>query len=104
MGSSAFRASQARLIEAGAEDFLTAIMAKSLADIDEWQSEMQVKSQRRARVLLHSNLNADDRALAGVEHIDCVATAVAESVAASGDNAVAVIPEGPYVVPMATQP
>ena len=101
LGSSAFRASQTRLIEAGAEDFLTAIMAKSLADIDEWQSEMQVKSQRHARVLLHSNLDAADRALTGVEHIDCVRAAVAESVAASGDRAVAVIPEGPYVVPTA---
>ncbi|MYE22462.1 MAG: nickel-dependent lactate racemase [Gammaproteobacteria bacterium] len=103
LGSSAFRASQARLIESGADDFLTAIMAKSLADIDEWQSEMQVKSQRRARVLLHSNLDAADRALTGVEHIDCIATAVAQSVATSGDKAVAVIPEGPYVVPVATE-
>ena len=101
LGSNAFRASQARLIESGADDFLSAILAKSLADIDEWQSEMQVKSQRRARVLLHSNLEDGDRALTGVEHIDCVATAVMEGVAASGDKAVAVIPEGPYVVPMA---
>ncbi|MXY51814.1 MAG: nickel-dependent lactate racemase [Gammaproteobacteria bacterium] len=101
LGSNAFRASQARLIESGAGDFLTAIMAKSLADIDEWQTEMQVKSQRRARVLLHSNLDADDRALTGVEHVECVATAVRASVAASGDKAVAVIPEGPYIVPMA---
>ncbi len=100
IGSEAFRASQRRLIESGADDFLAAIAAKALADTDEWQSEMQVKSQRRARVLLHSSLGLAERTLTGVEHIDCVATAVQESVAASGDDAVAVIPEGPYVVPV----
>ena len=100
LGSNAFRASQQRLIDSGADDFLAAIAAKPLADIDEWQSEMQLKSQRRARVLLHSNLNPEDRPLAGVEHTSCVASAVRDSVEASGDSAVAVIPEGPYVVPV----
>ena len=40
-----------------------------------------------------------DRAHAGVECIESVADAVRRSVAAAGDKAVAVIPEGPYVVP-----
>jgi hypothetical protein len=38
-------------------------------------------------------------ALTGIESIESVRTAVLESIAASGDPAVAVIPEGPYVVP-----
>ena len=99
LGSDAFRAAQRRLIEEGAERFLASLLTKRFADIDEWESEMQMKVQRAATVQLYSGLGESDRALTGVEMIDSVEDAVRASVAASGDNAVAVIPEGPYVVP-----
>ena len=99
LGSDAFRAAQRRLIDDGAERFLASLLAKRFADIDEWESEMQMKAQRAATVKLFSGLDEQDRALTGVELIDSVEDAVRASVAASRDHAVAVIPEGPYVVP-----
>jgi hypothetical protein len=44
-------------------------------------------------------LSEADFALTAVQRIASVAEAVAEAVAAAGDKRVAVIPEGPYVVP-----
>jgi len=61
---------------------------------------MQLKSQRRADIKLYTTgLTADERALTGVEMIESVDAAIEESVRATGDPAVAIIPEGPYVVP-----
>ena len=91
--------SQRRLIDDGADAFLASLLAKQLADIDEWESEMQMKAQRAATVKLYCGLDAGDRELTGVELVDSVEDALLASVAASGDRAVAVIPEGPYVVP-----
>ncbi|MCY3837344.1 MAG: nickel-dependent lactate racemase, partial [Gammaproteobacteria bacterium] len=99
LGSDAFRASQQRLIDLGADAFLASLLQKRFADIDEWESEMQTKAQRTARVRMKSRLNDRDRELTGVELIDSVEEAVRESVEITGDGAVAVIPEGPYVVP-----
>lgn len=99
LGSDAFRDSQRRLIDQGADAFLATLLEKRFADIDEWESEMQTKAQRAARVRMMSRLNDHDRELTGVELIDSVEEAVRESVEVTGDRAVAVIPEGPYVVP-----
>ena len=99
LGSDAFRASQRRLIDQGADAFLASLLEKRFADIDEWESEMQTKAQRAARVRMVSRLNDRDRELTGVELVDSVEEAVRESVDVTGDTAVAVIPEGPYVVP-----
>ena len=100
LGSDAFRTSQRRLIDEGADAFLASLLEKRFADIDEWESEMQTKAQRAARIRMLSRLGERDRGLTGVELIDSVEDAVRESVDRSADNAVAVIPEGPYVVPL----
>jgi hypothetical protein len=56
---------------------------------------------KAGQVHLYSDgLPAKDRALTGVNLIDSVRAAVERSVRESGDDAVAVIPEGPYVVPV----
>jgi nickel-dependent lactate racemase len=100
IGSDEFRAAQERLVTHGADGFLAQILAKQFADVDEWQTEMQLKPMRVANIHLYTDgLNAADRAITGVNMIDSVEAAVHESMARSGDNAVAVIPEGPYVVP-----
>ena len=99
LGSDAFRASQRRLLEQDPQRFLSDLLKKRFADIDEWQTEVQLKAQRSARIQLYSDLKPDDRAFTGVEMIDCLDSAVAASVERAGDPAVAVIPEGPYVVP-----
>jgi len=101
MGSPEFRSAQARLIELGPDAFLKSLLAKQFADIDEWQTEMQLKSMRVGRVQLYSTgLSAEDRPLTGVESVPSVEAAVAAAIARSGARDVAVIPEGPYVVPV----
>ncbi|HBP15007.1 MAG TPA: hypothetical protein DD457_07365, partial [Gammaproteobacteria bacterium] len=100
LGSPAYRASQERLLVEGPDAFRAGIINKRLADIDEWETEMQLKSQRRANIKLYTTgLSADERALTGVEIIESVDAAIEDSVKATGDSAIAIIPEGPYVVP-----
>jgi nickel-dependent lactate racemase len=99
-GSAEFREAQARLVELGPARFLATLTAKSLAEVDEWQTEMQLKPMRLGRVQLYSTgLDAEERRITGVEIIESVDDAVAQSIARHGDPAVAIIPEGPYVVP-----
>lgn len=100
-GSAEFRAAQARLVELGPERFLATLTAKSLADVDEWQTEMQLKPMRVGSVQLYTTgLDEEGRRITGVEIIPSVEDALAASMARHGDPAVAVIPEGPYVVPL----
>ena len=55
---------------------------------------------RLAGIHLYSQgLPAEDRALTGVNVVDSIEDAVARSIETSGDPTIAVIPEGPYVVP-----
>jgi nickel-dependent lactate racemase len=104
-GSQEFRAAQSRLVELGSERFLATLAAKTLADVDEWQTEMQLKPMRVGRIQLYTTgLDAEERRLTGVEMISSVEQAVADSVARQRDPAVAVIPEGPYVVPVRGRP
>jgi nickel-dependent lactate racemase len=101
MGSEEYVAAQRRLIGLGAEGFLREIGAKRYADVDEWQTQMQVKPMRLGRVYLFSGgLGTEQRALTGVHTVDSVEAAIEASVRDSGDADVAVIPEGPYVVPV----
>jgi len=101
LGSAEYARAQARLVALGQEGFLAEIAGKRFADVDEWQTQMQVKPMRRAAVHLYTRgLAPADRALTGVHLVDSVEAAVAASVRASGDRAVAVIPEGPYLLPV----
>ncbi len=99
-GSEEFLDAQERLVRLGPEAFLETLLRKQLADIDEWQTEMQLKTMRVGRLQLHtSGLSARERRATGVEVVDSLEEAIARSIARSGDAEVAVIPEGPYVVP-----
>ena len=92
---------QERLVDLGPARFLATLTAKSLAEVDEWQTEMQLKPMRLGRVQLYTTgLDAEERRITGVEIIDSVDAAVAASVARHNDPDVAIIPEGPYVVPL----
>jgi nickel-dependent lactate racemase len=100
-GSAEFREAQRRLVDLGPEAFLRTLIAKRFADVDEWQTEMQLKSLRAGRVQLYTTgLDAEERRLTGVETIDAVDAALATAVGRARDPAIAVIPEGPYVVPV----
>lgn len=101
-GSPEFREAQGRLVALGPERFLATLTAKSLAEIDEWQTEMQLKAMRVARIQLYTRgLDAEEQRITGVEMIASLDAAIADSIVRHGDRAVAVIPEGPYVIPVA---
>ncbi|MCY4284808.1 MAG: nickel-dependent lactate racemase [Thiotrichales bacterium] len=105
LGSPQYRESQRQLVANGPDGFLAGILDKPLADIDAWQTEMLLKPMRLAGIHLYSQgLPPGDRELTGVNVVDSIEDAVARSVETSGDPAVAVIPEGPYVVPRFTAP
>jgi len=100
MGSPEYVRAQERFIRLGEQGFLEDIAEKRFADVDEWQTQMQVKPMRLARVHLYSDrLAQEDHALTGVEVVSSAAGAVLRSVRRTGDPEVAIIPEGPYVVP-----
>ena len=101
-GSREFREAQGRLVDLGPDRFLAALTAKSLAEIDEWQTEMQLKALRIGRVQLYTQgLDAEERRITGVEVIGSLDEAIARSIAQHRDGEIAIIPEGPYVIPVA---
>ncbi|MEO1102222.1 MAG: nickel-dependent lactate racemase, partial [Pseudomonadota bacterium] len=100
IGSPHFRAAQERLVALGPSAFLETLTVKSLADIDEWQTEMQLKPMRVGDIVLVApNLAESDRAVTGVACRDDVGDALAEALTKQASREIAVIPEGPYVVP-----
>ncbi|MEM7404495.1 MAG: nickel-dependent lactate racemase [Pseudomonadota bacterium] len=100
LGSPEYRTSQARLLQLGTDGFLAEIGARAFAEVDEWQTQMQLRPMRAADVSLYSEgLPAADRPLTGVRMIERISEAVEASFARSGERSIAVIPEGPYVVP-----
>jgi nickel-dependent lactate racemase len=101
IGSDEYREAQRRLIERGPEGFFADISRKSHADIDEWQTQMQLKPMRVGAVHLFSpGLRPEERALTGVNVVDSLEQTLQRCVASTGDPHVAVVPEGPYVVPV----
>ncbi len=66
-GSREFRAAQERLVALGRERFLATLTAKRLADIDEWQTEMQLKATRLGSIELYTTgLDAEEQRITGV--------------------------------------
>ena len=101
MGSAEYIDAQRRLLALGADDFYRDISRKTHADIDEWQTQMQLKPMRVGGIHLYTTgLTHADRTLTGVQMVDSVADALARCVQSVGDPHVAIIPEGPYVVPV----
>ncbi|MGO9613600.1 MAG: nickel-dependent lactate racemase [Dissulfurispiraceae bacterium] len=101
IGSPEYAEAQGCLIDGGPEKFLYGIIEKKYAAIDEWQTEMQVKAMKRANIFLYTEgLTKEQQALTGVTVIESPMAAIMESVKARGDHRVAVIPEGPYVIPL----
>jgi nickel-dependent lactate racemase len=100
-GSHEFRDAQTKLVAMGPERFLATLTAKSLAEIDEWQTEMQMKAMRIGEIALYTTgLDAEERRITGVTLTPTVDDAVRAAIARHGDPDIAFIPEGPYVVPV----
>jgi len=100
MGSDEFVEAQRLLQETGVDRFVPVLEARGRARIDEWQTEMLVKALRAGSVkLFTTGLRESDLADVCVEPVRSVEEAVAASVRGHGDPDVAVVPEGPYVIP-----
>ena len=100
MGSDEFVAAQLRLVESGPDAFLSSILGKSHADVDEWQTQMQLKPMSIGNIYLYSeSLPPSDHRSTGVTVTRSIDEAIGASLKRSADKAVAVIPEGPYIVP-----
>ena len=100
-GSPEFRAAQKQLVAMGAERFLATLTAKTLAEIDEWQTQMQMKAMRVGRIELYTTgLDHEERRITGVHVTTDIDSALHQAVTRHNDPDVAFIPEGPYVVPV----
>lgn len=84
----------------GRDAFLNSLMEKPLADIDEWQSQKQADSTGHVNVILYTEgLSEEEQFLTGVNCVGNLQDAVNASIAGSSTPSIAVIPEGPYVIP-----
>ena len=100
LGSTNYEKSQEQLITEGPSAFLEEIHSKELADIDEWETQMQVRAQKQAHVQLYApSLSEANQNLTGVTLVDSVKEQLKQNLANSSDRRLAVIPEGPYVIP-----
>ncbi|MFL5274569.1 MAG: nickel-dependent lactate racemase [Anaeromyxobacteraceae bacterium] len=101
MGSREYVEAQKRLVGLGPDGFLSDIAKKRFADVDEWQTQMQLKTTKLAKVHLYAPaLAAADQDLTGVDMVESLGAALAAAMRGRRDRGVAVIPEGPYVVPV----
>jgi nickel-dependent lactate racemase len=101
LGSPEFAEAQRLLGRIGPERFMTVLAGRDQALIDEWQTEMLLKPLRKGHIQLYApGLAESDRKLVFVETIPSVEQAVAASIRAHGDAEIAVVPEGPYVIPL----
>lgn len=101
MGSPDYIKAQERLLALGTQGFLEDIRFKKRADIDEWQTEMQLKPMRKGQISLYTKgLKKHEEKLTGVEVINDIDKLVSKIAAnLDHDKRLAVIPEGPYVLP-----
>ncbi len=100
MGSPEYLEAQKRLIAQGPAEFEHSLHRKPLAAIDEWQTQMQLKPMQKCRIHLYTDgLTDADHALTGVGRIPDLPAFLGELLEKGDPRRVAVIPEGPYVVP-----
>ena len=101
MGSREFAEAQRLLCQVGPERFMNMLEGRDKALIDEWETEMLLKPLRVGHIQLYSTgLSDSDRKHVFVETVPSVEGAVAASIRAHGDAKIAVVPEGPYVIPL----
>ncbi len=100
-GSPEFRVAQERLVSMGSGRFLATLTAKTLVEVDEWQTEMQLKAMRLGKICLYTTgLDTEEQRITGVTVATDIDAVLREAVERHNDLDVAFIPEGPYVVPV----
>lgn len=79
LGTPEYAESQARLVQMGVDDFLKDAMSREYALIDEWESVMQTKAMKTARIHLFSEcLTPEEKILTGVRNVENLSDAVTE--------------------------
>ncbi len=100
MGSSEFVEAQRLLCEVGPDRFMSVLENREESHVDEWQTEMLVKALRVGAIKLYSpGLDKDTLKDVFVDPVPSIEAAVLASVREHGDPDIAVVPEGPYVIP-----
>jgi nickel-dependent lactate racemase len=103
MGSKEYVQAQERLLQLGQEEFLKNLLSKQVAEIDEWQTEMQLKPMRVGSVHLFSEmLPTVQRSITGVRQVASLPETLQACVQLHADQRIAVIPDGPYTIPVFT--
>ena len=101
LGSEEFIQSQKKLLRFGPNEFLKHILKKDFAAIDEWQTEMEIKSLKKGNIYLFSEgLSEEEKKYTGVNITYNLAKTINDSVKKHNNNNIAIIPEGPYVIPV----
>ncbi len=101
MGSQEFVAAQRLLCEVGSDQFMSILDGRDKAIIDEWQTEMLIKALRVGKIQLYATgLSRDDLKDIYVEPVSSVEETIEASIKAHGEREIAVVPEGPYVIPL----
>jgi nickel-dependent lactate racemase len=101
MGSPEFGDAQHLLYSLGPDHFMALIEQREKAEIDEWQTQMLVKALRVANIHLYTaSLGDADLKRTCVRPVTSAESAILRSVSTHGDPHIAVVPEGPYVIPL----
>ena len=101
MGSREFIEAQRMLCREGTEGFMSILDTREKALIDEWQTEMLIKALRIGNIrIFTTGLSQADLKDIYIEPVHSLKEAVLASMAVQGDREVAVVPEGPYVIPL----
>ena len=104
LGSLEFIEAQRRLVETGIEGFWEQIRHKPHADIDEWQTQMQLRPMRVGQIHLYSpGLTQQQQGDTGVQISHSLFQTIADCITRHDDPRVAFVPEGPYVIPRLEQ-
>jgi len=100
MGSPEFFAAQRLLYREGTENFMAILNRREKALIDEWQTEMLVKALNVAKIQLYTQgLNDEELKITCVEPVESLEEAILQSTEFHQDKHIAIIREGPYVIP-----
>lgn len=101
VGSKEYIQAQERLLQTGPEKFLKRLTSKPVAEIDEWQTEMQIKPMRIGSIHLYSKMLSDSQqSITGVRQVRSLSETLQSCVRLHNDKQVAVIPDGPYTIPV----
>ena len=85
----------------GPDAFLAETASKTCAAVDEWETVMQIKAMKQGEIHLFSEgLTRKEKALTGVNVIENLPDAIQKCLAMKEDKHLAVIPEGPYAIPV----